>query len=543
MLSPLREQVQDLLRADRAGALGDPIFVQILRGKRLDFWQFRLPQILDAVFPKGRGRWDLRPAVLGVLTALAVNWAGFWFWEHTGKDWLVGLWQAQVKTENGRWPVVIAYQDQTQALAVALKKRLSEQGFKVEAIQQGRDYTTDELGYPSAAKTQALAIAQTLRHLGYGVNPKLQAIPGDRLRLDLAHSYQALATLNDTLDFARGDKAPAITGPFQDDLKDGGKGPAMLPISPGSFLMGSPEDEKNRYKDESPQHSVTIPKPFAIGRDEVSFDEYDRFAQATGKPLPKDQGWGRGRGSRPVINVTWQDAQDYAAWLSGQTGQAYRLPTEAEWEYAARAGTATAYWWGDELGKNHANGGGGGSEWDGKQTAPVGSFPANPWGLRDTAGNVYEWVEDCWHDNYRGAPDDGRAWVEGTDCASGSRGGFAAVRGSASRRTCARPSATGTGQMGRTTASVSVSPGPGDFALCSLAFSGEAGRAFFWRLGMNQESSPLPKAVEDCHALLAWIIPQAIALKPSPQAYGQGCERLLQLGKPIGGGRRAAAHI
>jgi formylglycine-generating enzyme required for sulfatase activity len=120
-----------------------------------------------------------------------------------------------------------------------------------------------------------------------------------------------------------------------------------------------------------------------------------------------------------VISVSWEDAVAYAEWLSQQTGKHYRLPTEAEWEYTARAGTETAYWWGDEIGKNRANCNGCGSQWDGKQTAPVGSFKPNPWRLHDTAGNVYEWVQDCWHKNYAGAPEDGsKVWeTEGSgDC-------------------------------------------------------------------------------------------------------------------------------
>jgi len=420
VLSPLREQVQDLIRADRAGALGDPIFVQILRGKRLDFWHFRLPQILSKLFPQGRGRWDLRPALAGILIAVTTSGGGLWFWETTGKDWIVDYWQGQIRAENGRWPVVISYQDPTQALAQALKERLSGQGFKVEVQPHGRDYSADELGYPPEAKPQALRLAQTLRHIGYGLTPELKETPGDSLRLDLAHSYQARSTINDTLAFEPDSPVPAKIGPFQDNLKDGGLGPVMIPIPAGTFQMGSPDSEEGRFEDEGPQHWVTIPRPFAIGRDEVTFDDYDRFAQATGRKLPDDSGWGRG--NRPVINVSWQDAKAYAAWLSQQTGQTYRLPTEAEWEYAARAGTSTAYWWGNELGKNHANGGGG-SEWDNKQTAPVGSFPANPWGLRDTAGNVWEWVENCYHDNYQGAPADGSAWAGDKDCNRGVRGG------------------------------------------------------------------------------------------------------------------------
>ena len=164
-----------------------------------------------------------------------------------------------------------------------------------------------------------------------------------------------------------------------------------------------------------------ISRRIAMGQYPVTFEDYDRYVSAMGAERPRDDGWGRGH--RPVINVNWHDAKAYAAWLSEQTGKHYRLPSESEWEYAARAGTETAYSWGDEIGVNRANCDGSGSKWSGKQTSPVGSFEPNAFGLYDMHGNVWEWVEDCWHDNYEGAPTDGRAWTSG--CAPDS----AVVRG------------------------------------------------------------------------------------------------------------------
>jgi formylglycine-generating enzyme required for sulfatase activity len=196
-------------------------------------------------------------------------------------------------------------------------------------------------------------------------------------------------------------------------FKDCNECPEMVAIPAGSFLMGSPSSEQGRENDESPQHRVTISQPFALGKYEVTFDEYDVFARATGKSLPDDKGWGRGR--RPVINVSWEDAQAYAKWLSQQTGERYRLPSEAEWEYAARAGTPSAYWWDNSIGSNRANCYGCGSRWDSRQTAPAGSFSANGFGLFDVHGNVWEWTEDCWNGSYSGAPADGSAWTRG-DC-------------------------------------------------------------------------------------------------------------------------------
>ena len=203
-------------------------------------------------------------------------------------------------------------------------------------------------------------------------------------------------------------KAETVWGlKLRSKLKDGGFGPEMVIVPAGTFWMGSKKGEKNAREDEFPCHQVTMAHPFAIGRFPVTFEEYDRYCNATGKNKPNDQGWGRG--TRPVIDVSWYDARTYCTWLSEQTGQPYRLPTEVEWEYAARAGTDTAYWWGDDIGVNRANCDGSGSPWSGKQTSPVGSFPPNSFGLYDTAGNVSEWVRDNWHENYPRIPEFERA--------------------------------------------------------------------------------------------------------------------------------------
>ncbi len=200
---------------------------------------------------------------------------------------------------------------------------------------------------------------------------------------------------------------------FRDRLKDGGFGPEMVRIPAGRFRMG--DIQGGGGSNEKPVHRVSVSE-FAMGRYEVTFAEYDKFAQATGREKPDDEGWGRG--NRPVINVSWNDAVAYAEWLSQQTGKEYRLPTEAEWEYAARAGTKTKYWWGNKIGNNRANCDGCGSRWDEKQTAPVGSFAANPFGIYDTVGNVWEWVVDPWHSNYKNAPNDGQSWETGGDNSS-----------------------------------------------------------------------------------------------------------------------------
>ena len=196
--------------------------------------------------------------------------------------------------------------------------------------------------------------------------------------------------------------------------------PERIRIYAGSFEMG-PSGRGDEYR----LHPVNFAQPFELGRTEVTFGEWDACVAdgACNAYRPADQGWGRG--SRPVINVTWEDAQAYVAWLGRKLGRTCRLPSEAEWEYACRAGTKKEYALpADEGGsddirsKGFANCSDCGSEWDGLQTAPVGSFPPNPFGLQDMHGNVWEWVEDCWHENYQDAPDDGRAWLveNGGDC-------------------------------------------------------------------------------------------------------------------------------
>ena len=192
--------------------------------------------------------------------------------------------------------------------------------------------------------------------------------------------------------------------------------PEMVVVPAGSFMMGSPSSEEGRFENEGPRHRVTISRPFAAGVYEVTFAEWDACVAAggCGGYRPADAGWGRGR--RPVTNVDFGDANAYVSWLRRETGEDYRLLSEAEWEYVARARTSTPYWWGDDLGSNRANCDGCGSQWDDRQTAPVGSFSANRWGLHDVHGNVWEWVEDCWHNDYSGAPSEGSAWTSGGDC-------------------------------------------------------------------------------------------------------------------------------
>ena len=183
--------------------------------------------------------------------------------------------------------------------------------------------------------------------------------------------------------------------------------PEMVVVPAGSFMMGSPGSEAGRYDDEGPVHRVEIPYRFAVGKFEVAFREWDACVSDGGcSHRPDDEGWGRG--SRPVIRVSWDDAREYVDWLSRRTGEEYRLLSESEWEYVARAGTTTAYHFGTGISPGQAN-----YDLNFWKTVPVGSYPPNDFGLHDVHGNVYEWVEDCYHDSYEGAPSEGNAWVAG----------------------------------------------------------------------------------------------------------------------------------
>ena len=197
---------------------------------------------------------------------------------------------------------------------------------------------------------------------------------------------------------------------FTDTLKSGGAAPEMVWIPAATYEMGSPSSSSNA--DERPRHTVKL-KKFAISKYEITFDEYDKFAKATGRKLPDNQYMDRA--TSPVIFISWDDAYNYAKWLADETGKKYRLPSEAEWEYVASGGKKSTFWWGfnEEVAKAHCFTCE--SQFDPRKPTKIGSFQPNQFGIYDTAGNVAEWVHDCWHENYNGAPDDGSVW-EGGDC-------------------------------------------------------------------------------------------------------------------------------
>jgi formylglycine-generating enzyme required for sulfatase activity len=197
---------------------------------------------------------------------------------------------------------------------------------------------------------------------------------------------------------------------FRDRLKSGGYGPTMIKVPAGTFRMGGASSIV--ATDEVPRREVTVPS-FMVSVYEVTFADYYRFADATGRKKPKNNGWDVK--THPVVDVSWDDAIAYTRWLSKETGMRYRLLSEAEWEYMARGGTTTSFWWGTKPGVGNAHCFDCKSDFSTSKPAKIGTYKPNPFGIHDTAGNVYEWVHDCYHRNYQDAPIDGSVW-EGGDC-------------------------------------------------------------------------------------------------------------------------------
>jgi formylglycine-generating enzyme required for sulfatase activity len=216
-----------------------------------------------------------------------------------------------------------------------------------------------------------------------------------------------------------GREAPPAVGPAGSvaTMKDCDVCPVMVALSPRPFTMGSNSSDPS----ERPAHKVVLHTPFAIGKYEVTVGQWNQCVRAS--VCPAMPSLGNVPDNLPMRDVSWDEALLYLKWLSTASGKPYRLPTEAEWEYAARGGTATRYWWGNEMKKGNSSCEGCGPPWSEERPPPAGSFPANPFGLNDMNGSVWEWVQDCWHSTYKGAPADGSAWVDGNCQARVIRGG------------------------------------------------------------------------------------------------------------------------
>jgi formylglycine-generating enzyme required for sulfatase activity len=200
-------------------------------------------------------------------------------------------------------------------------------------------------------------------------------------------------------------------------IKDCDVCPVMVALSPRPFMMGNNSSDPS----ERPAHKVALHTPFAIGKYEVTVGQWNQCVRAS--VCPAMPSLSNVPDNLPMRDVSWDEAQLYLKWLGTVSGKPYRLPTEAEWEYAARGGTTTRYWWGHEMKGGNSSCEGCGEPWNAERPPPVGSFPANPFGLNDMNGSVWEWVQDCWHSTYKGAPADGSAWVDGNCQARVIRGG------------------------------------------------------------------------------------------------------------------------
>jgi formylglycine-generating enzyme required for sulfatase activity len=258
----------------------------------------------------------------------------------------------------------------------------------------GRPETSTIKGYVIGllAALTAIMMAAPLRANLSQANPDLSNVPAQN-----SHSGNP-----SNIVLAQSDQPNGGSTSLQRVIRDCADCPEMVPIPAGKFLMGSSDGDN----DEKPPHEVHLDKPIAVGKYETTFDEWDACAADGGcqkNKQPKDEGWGRGK--HPVIYVSWIDAKEYTEWLSRKTGKFYRLLSEAEWEYAARAGSTDKYAFGDTLDAKQAKFSAG--KQGVGETVEVGSFPANAWGLHDMHGNVWEWVEDCYLQDYVGAPTDG----------------------------------------------------------------------------------------------------------------------------------------
>jgi formylglycine-generating enzyme required for sulfatase activity len=465
--------------------LDDPIFLDLVLGERLSLLDFHLPRALARFLPGARRRLNPWPALAALSLSLMAAWGIHRAWDRWGEESVgrarAGILRAEklrfAPDGENRWRVDLAAAPEAFVLGQAVAQTLQAAGYKVNppgpeilflldfilASPEARDAVAvrsltgeaapdNVLRYPRQAEAEARRLADHLAHAAYGAAPRLEAaddLPGGRMELRLVQAYRPGSVFRDRLvnagaaELAASVEGRAVFTLFRDALPpperpaESGKpaadakprsGPEMLVLPGGSFVMGCIDKtaDKYCYPDEFPAHRVTV-QPFAMGRHEVTFEDYDAYVEAASldktripqgcaaPEKPDDGGWGRGR--RPVIHVNWKRAGCYAAWLSRQTGQNYRLPSEAEWEYAARAGTETPWHWGGEetAAKDYA--------WFGNnsagQTRPSGGKRPNAFGLHDMSGNVWEWTADCWHDSYEGAPQDGAAWGEenGGDCA------------------------------------------------------------------------------------------------------------------------------
>jgi formylglycine-generating enzyme required for sulfatase activity len=296
-----------------------------------------------------------------------------------------------------------------QGLLTALKQHFApaERAARTEAERHGAEVELERTA--EAVAHEAVPSPRSLLHIAAAVGLVAPVVIG----FGAYKWVEAMGTFNPATPLGVAEERALKPG---DIFKECGACPEMVVVPAGSFIMGSPPEENGRESNEGPQHPVTIPRPFGVGRFEVTFAEWDACVTERGcRHRPKD-GWGRGK--HPVTDVSWGDiANQYLPWLSRKTGKLYRMLTEAEWEYVARAGTTTPFWWGVSISAEQANYDGGTTYVNAPkgefraQTVPVDTLAPNPWGLYNVHGNVWEWVQDCWSDSYDGGRPDGAAWT------------------------------------------------------------------------------------------------------------------------------------
>ena len=300
--------------------------------------------------------------------------------------------------------------------------------FPEDLIDQLRSSWPDPIDREAIRREERALIAARLTQAGYGAHA---TFAGCSLSAWVAAGCPMSSTVQPTLCRGEFEAIPGLR---------------MMPIPAGTFMMGSPPEEPGRDLDEGPQHQVTLPE-FFMGQTPITQAQWREVAgwQKVELDLQPDPSYSKGD-DRPVEQVSWNDATEFCRRLSQRTGRIYTLPSEAQWEYACRAGTTTPFHFGETISKELAN-------YDSKQTTAVASFPANAWGLHDMHGSVWEWCLDDWHPSHEGAPENGSAWMGGNSLEKS----CAAALGSSILGAAARPSATGSARTTATKIGVSAS--------------------------------------------------------------------------------------
>lgn len=416
----LREMTQV---SERHEPLGDRVFADVIRGRKPRLLEFEWPSLMPPLFARSHWSSLVGPLLAGVVLIPAAIWVNVWLWQF----WIEPLVHEQsvraMQVQHQPIRVRLTSPINLVPLSESVQQSLRNWGFTVEGAENSDDRRTgsflqEQVNVQRIQKGSKLADGDDITRISYRPGQKDKAILIAARVAYLAYGAEPVLKEEESLDRGDVDIVIRLGGTLR-GFRDPFKGvavfrePEMVIIPAGIFKMGDVRGKG--VHDERPVHQVRISKEFAIAKFETTFEEYDRFAQATGLSLPDDEGWGRGH--RPVMNVSWDDATAYAVWLSQQTGKRYRLPTEAEWEYAARSGGRDEIWAGTSDEKQlpdyaaHAQ----------DKTEGVGSKKPNGLGLYDMSGNVWEWVEDCWHGSYKGAPTDGSAWFEANGGACGQR--------------------------------------------------------------------------------------------------------------------------